>query len=94
MDTSREISSPFVNLLSDNYLLYDRADCSQMLLLLFFEMFRKIIEIGLLLSFCCKLLYPPSERSETGGYTVLLAFLSVRPCALTFRCKYLENGLR
>jgi len=44
------------------------------------------------------LLYPPSQRSETDGYTVLLAFPSVRPsvrpCALIFRCKYLENGLR
>ena len=40
-------------------------------------------------------LHPPSERSETGGYTVLLAFPSVRPsvrlCALIFRCKYLKK---
>jgi len=37
-------------------------------------------------------LYPPSERSKTGGYTVLLAFPSVREHSV-FRCKYLENGL-
>jgi len=29
------------------------------------------------------ILYPPSERSETGGYTVLLLFPSVRLCALS-----------
>ena len=28
-------------------------------------------------------LYPPSERSETGGYTVLLGFPSVLPSART-----------
>ena len=37
------------------------------------------------------LLYPPSERSETGGYTVLLAFPSVRPSLCTH--SYLDANI-
>ena len=43
-------------------------------------------------------LYPPSERSEIGEYTVFTSCLNVCVCvslfALIIRCKYLENGLR
>jgi len=42
-------------------------------------------------------LYPPSEQSETGRYTVFTSCVSVCPSIhvhLVFRYKYLENGLR
>jgi len=40
-----------------------------------------------------RLLYPPSERSETGRYTVLLAFPSVRPsvCAHSYLDAYISK---
>jgi len=40
-------------------------------------------------------LYPPSERSETGVYTVLLAFLSVHPSVRPSVCahSYLDANI-
>ena len=51
-------------------------------------------QVHLLTMLASRFSFPPSERNETGRYTVLPAFPSVRLCALIFRCKYLENGLR
>jgi len=68
METSRDMSS-LVSCLVNNCLLYARPDCTQTLLQLFFQMFKKIIQRSLLLSFI--------TSAEEGGYVFSSVGLSV-----------------
>jgi len=45
MDTSPEMSSPFISRIIDNCLLYARPDCTQMLLQLVFQKFQKSFKV-------------------------------------------------
>jgi len=45
MNTSPEMSSPFINHVIDNCLLYGRQDCTQMLLQLVFQKFQESFKV-------------------------------------------------
>ena len=55
----------------DNCLLYARPDHTQMLLQLVFQMFQKIIQSGLHLSFCCEF-FDESVSSEIFKFVQIL----------------------